>query len=794
MKTLSVYLTVAFLILSALVSAQCTLTGKVIDKHSREGVAYANVSLIAVNDSSLVTGTISNNSGSFKIKNIAAGNYHVKISFIGYQPRIISNVLLESGTRNIGETEIQLLTENLAEVTATSNKLPLSYKVDRKVIDAESFPAADAAIDLLENVPSVQVDLDGNLTYRGDGTFLVYINGHQVSNGTEKLRQLSTSRIDRIEIITNPSAKYDADGTAGIIQIILKKNRLEGYAINSSIKTNTLGGNELLFSIDNKTERSGWYVNGSWGKSIWGKTDETNEQSITSNNITYLSLSDMKTKYYQNKTYLELGFNYDLTDKDFIDFSGYLHPTVTREKYKQKGWYTEQEIDETGDTTTSSYYYDALTSSTYQYIGGTFTYEHAFNKSHSHLLSAYFDYSDFLSDFEKTEVDEKDYGSYNEREGYIKNENNEIEMEGRLNYKIPLGSKTTLESGAEMDADHIPEITSTSGTWDENSTLTKYDDDPANQVVDFTQNIYSTYVIFKREGEKLAIQLGARMEFTHRDIDYSYQTNAGEQVNTSTKKNFNDFFPSTHFTYNLTKNQQLYTSYSRRIKRPSYWNLIPIVQYNTLYTYYTGNGDLIPSYSNNWEVGYKKSWKRNFISGEFFARKTKNVMQNYTYTMSEDVLLFSPENVGKSTSIGVEFMAGINIFPWWNSNLSSNLYSYKLDIDFDDVDETQSEVKKSMRWNNTFVLPKSFTLKWDLNYKSPVTISQAKREGYFYSNLALKKEIMDGKWAFTAVYSDIFSSVEYTTNYYGDGFSITKHTDNQPYFSLKVAYSFDNQK
>ena len=794
MKTLFVYLTGIFLTLSTLTSAQCILTGKVIDNHTHEGIAYANISVLTVEDSSLVTGTISNNSGNFKIKDIKPGNYLVMISFIGYQQQLVDQITLKPGTFDIGETALQLLTKNIAEVTASTTKLPMSYKVDRKVIDAESFPEANAAIDLLENMPSVQVDLDGNLTYRGDGTFLVYINGHQVSNGTEKLRQLPTSRIDRIEIITNPSAKYDAEGTAGIIQIMLKKNRLEGYAINSSIKSNTLGGNEFLFSIDNKKERSGWYINGSWGKSVWEKTDETNEQSITTNNITYLSLSDMNTKYYQNKTYLELGFNYDLSDKDFIDFSGYLHPTVTREKYKQKGWYTENEIDGIGDTTTSSYYYDALTSSTYQYIGGTFTYEHAFNKSRSHLLSAYFDYSDFLSDFEKTEIDEKDFGSYSEREGYIKNENNEREMEGRLNYKIPLGSNTTIESGAEMDADHIPEITSTSGTWDENGTLTKYDDDPANQAVDFTQNIYSTFLIFKREGEKLAIQLGARMEFTHRDIDYSYQTNAGEQVNTSTKKNFNNFFPSTHFTYNFTKSQQLYTSYSRRIRRPSYWNLIPIVQYNTLYTYYTGNGDLIPSYSNTWEVGYKKSWKRNFISSEFFTRKTKNVMQNYTTTTTEDVLLFSPENVGKSTSIGIEFMAGINIFPWWNSNLSSNLYSYKLDIDLEDLQEIQSYWVKNSRWNNTFMLPKSFTLKWDLNYKSSVRTSQAKREGYLYSNLSLKKEIMDGKWAFTAVYSDIFSSVEYTTNYNGNGFSIIKHTDNQPYFSLKVAYSFDNQK
>ncbi len=796
MKTKKTFITILFLLFClAYSSAQkCTVRGKIVDKNSQAPIAYANIGLFSEGDSSLVTGTISNEKGIFSLENLKIGKYQIKISFIGYQSVVINHILLQPGTRDLGETALQVLSENLDEVTVVSTKPPMTYKVDRKVIDAGSFPGADAAIDLLENVPSVQVDLEGNLTYRGDGTFKVYINGHPVANGTEKLRQLPASRIDKIEVITNPSAKYDAEGTAGIIQVILKKNRLEGYAINTSLKSDTRGGYQWLFSIDNKKEKSGWYINSSIRKNFWDDYVKTREQAITDGETTYITSSEMKAKHGQMNSNIELGFNYDLSDKDYFDFSGYIDPMKTKQKNKEKGWVSEQVMNGNGETSDSSYYFNSLYNCNYQYIGGTLTYEHAFNKDRSHLLSAYIDYSGYVTDLFERQYDEQIYNSVTEREGFIGSEHKETMIEGKLNYKMPVAEKITMEAGAEINTDHIPRITSESGTFDVNKSITKYDDAPLNQTVDFIQDVYSPYILLKREGEKFAVQAGARVEFTNRRSDYSYDTDEGIRITMPDRNRFTDFFPSAHVTYNFSETQQVYVSYSRRIQRPYYWKLVPLEQYQTPYSYYTGNGNVLPSYTDAYETGYKKSWDKNFISVEFFTRQTKNVTQNFSRTSSGNMLVESPENVGKSWSTGIELMGGADIFPWWNSNLSTSIYSYKLDVNFEYIQKTQKQFKADTRWNNTFLLPKSFTLKWDLKYNSPYKNAQTKRNGYFYSNLALKKEFKDGKWGATIVYNDIFSSLEYTTTQTGDGFSIKTQTDVKPYFSLKLAYVFDNQK
>ena len=797
MKNKIFFLTIllsAFLNVNSYAQKGCSVTGKIVDKSSNKPISYANVGLFSKEDSTLITGTISNDDGIFSIENIKSGKYQVKISFIGYQSIIIDNVLLQPGTRDLGETTLQVLSENLDEVTVVSTKPPMTYKVDRKVIDAGSFPGADAAIDLLENIPSVQLDLEGNLTYRGEGTFKVYINGHPVANGTEKLRQLPSSRIDKIEVITNPSAKYDAEGTAGIIQVILKKNRLEGYAINTSLKTNTRGAYQWMFSIDNKNEKSGWYINTYWSEDVWDKYDETQKQKISSDKKTYVTNSEIKAKHGQTNSNIELGFNYDLTDNDYIDFSGYVNPMKTKQKNREKGWFTEQITNENDETTHSVYYLNSLYNCDYQYVGGTLTYEHTFNKDRSHLFSAYIDYSGYVTDLFERQYDQQIYDTFTEREGFVGLEHKETMIEGKLNYKIPLSKKITMETGAEINTDHIPEITSVSGTFDTNKNITRYNESPNNQTVDFIQDVYSPYFLLKRESKKLAVQAGARVEFTNRRSDYGYETEDGIHINTPDRKRFSDFFPSAHLTYNFSETQQLYISYSRRISRPNYWKLVPLKQYETPYSYYTGNGDVLPSYTNAYEAGYKKSWDKNFISAEMFTRNTKNVTQNYSRTSTGNMLVVSPENVGQSWSTGMELMGGADIFAWWNSNLSSSLYSYKLDVNFEDIQETKKQFKIDSRLNNTFLLPKSFTLKWDLIYNSPYKNVQTKRNGYFYSNLALKKEFNDGKWIATVVYNDIFSSLESTKITNGDGFSIKTYNNEEPYFSFKLAYVFDNQK
>ncbi len=786
-------LTILILISVNSFSQNCEVAGTVLDKVSHEPIAYANISLLSSNDSLLVAGAITDDSGHFLIDHIKNGYYKLKMSFIGYQTTIIDNVLLQPGKRDIGNTELQVLSENLEEINIKATKPPMTYKVDRKVIDAGSFPGADVAIELLENIPSVQLDLDGNLTYRGDGTFKVYINGHPVDNGTEKLRQIPTSRIEKVEVITNPSAKYDAEGTAGIIQVVLKKSRLEGYAINTSIKMNTLDGYRWMFSIDNKTEKSGWYVNTYIADNVWSKQSLVTEQSINSEDYFCEVYSDVDVKHGEKNANIELGFNFDLSDKDYLDFSGYIDPVKTKQKNIEKGWTTERIVNSTAEST-EKYYLNSQYSCDYQYIGGTLTYEHAFNEDHSHLLSAYIDYSGYITDLTERYYIEQAYNDATVREGYIGSEHNETMIEGEINYTLPINELFTMDIGGEINTDHIPKITSVSGSFDELKNITKNEDEPIDQKVDFIQDVFAPFVQLKREGEKFAFQVGARVEFTKRRSDYSYFTDAGNFIEIPDRNSFTDFFPSAHLAYNFSETHQMYLSYSRRIDRPGYWDLVPLEQYQSPYSYSTGNGDVLPSYTDAFEFGYKKSWDKNFVSADLFTRKTDNVRQRYTKTGDHNMLVISPQNVGCSWSTGVEFMGGLNIFSWWNSNLNISLYSYRLNVNYKDLDYSRDQFKTDSRWNNTFLLPKDFTLKWDVKYNSPFKNAQSTRDGYYVSDISLKKEFKDGKWMAIATFNDLFSSEEYDETQRGEGFSIVNHYDMKSYFSIKLAYVFDNQK
>ncbi len=794
MKKKSIFfLFYTFYISTTLPAQNCNVKGMIIDGLSKSPISYANIALFSLKDTSLLQGSITDDQGIFELKHIKTGNYRLKISFIGYQSIELNPLLLQPGTTDLGRTELQVLSENLKEITVSRDKAPLTYKVDRKVIDAGSFPGANVAMDLLENMPSVQLDFEGKLTYRGDGTFKVYVNGHPVANGEEKLRQMPASQIDRIEVITNPSAKYDAEGTAGIIQVILKKNRLEGYSISTSAKATTQGAYGWLFSVDQKRGKNGWYIQGNTGRDIQAKYDIQKEQFVYDDKNTYVTTNDNTVKKQEDETYLEVGFNHDITRKDYIDFAGYIYPRKSKHSTLESGKTTEKETEGDDILSETAYKLNSDAFYTYQYLGSTLTYEHAFNKKRSHMLSAYIDYSGYLQDLYQKQIDTKIYGSITERMGNIGTEHNEVIIEGKLNYSLPLSEKASFETGVQINTDHIPRITSENGNFDEDGTYTRFEDEAADQQVNFIQDIYAGYISLKRETKKISVQLGMRMEYTRRKTDYSYSDDNGDKITEPDRTTFTDFFPSAHLSYNFQNSQQIYCSYSRRIIRPNYWSLVPLLQYTSPYAYYRGNGDLKPAFSNSWEAGYKKSWNKNFVSFESFVRQTQRFMQNYYRTMSEDILIFSPENVGNSFSYGGELMTGVNIFPWWNMNVSATVYAYKLDIDFEETNETIHQVKTNSRLNNTFLLPKSFSLKWDLNYNSPIKNSQMSQDGYFVSDFAVNKSFLKDRWTATFVYNNLFTGNRYDQTTEGTDFLIKKRYRENSYVSFKIAYKLDNQ-
>lgn len=785
----------SFLLISFnLYSQKCTLIGKVFDSVTENPVCFSNAVLVSDGKDSTLMGTITDKNGFFKIDRIKPGKYHLEISFIGYKTLLINGLVLKTGVKNVGVVHLKEARELLNAVNVRSTKPGMVYKVDRKVIDAESFPEANVAMDLLENIPSVQVDFEGNLTYRGDGTFKVFINGNPVANGVEKLKQLPANKIDKLQVITNPSSKYSSEGSAGIINVILKKNRLQGYNISSTVYGNTWGSKYWRFSVDKKSERGGWYVNGNFAHYLWNKISKKETQEIESAGNKYINILDEDSKSGGNSNVIELGINYDLTDRDYIDFAGYIQPFNNTNFSNKEGEYRELELTKGGDILNKKEYKNLGDEDlSYKYVGATLNYRHSFNKEKTHYLAAFLDYSSYLSDLNEEYINSKQYADRVEREGYMGVEKNEIIISGKLDYSYSLSDKIKIEAGLKVETDHIPEVSSVSGTFDENIIITPFSFERLGQKVDFSQEIYSSYFAFKSEIGKLAYQLGIRVEKTERELDYVYKHNEGLK-NILAKKDFTDWFPTLHTTYSFSETHQITASYSKRIDRPNYWRLVPLKQYNDPFSYYTGNGNIIPSYTDSYDLGYKKSWNNDFIGIEIFAKSTSNVCELISRSISDNKFESKPENIGKSFSFGTEIMAGVDIFKWWNLNVSTTIYSYKLDVDIDGDKNKFSQFKYDGRLNNIFLLPKSFTLKFDVKYYSPMIYAQSKRDAYFFSNIAIKKGFKDNKWLVTISANDIFSTEEYSINYKGRGFVKNNDFNSKQYVALSIAYCFDNQK
>ena len=767
------------------------LTGIISDQISGIPIQYANVALCLEQDSLFIHGCISDERGRFELTNIAYGTYSLKVSFIGYDSYEMNNLLIDKKQLDIGQISMGISQQNLEEIEVKGSGTGIAYKVDRKVINAKEFPGADKAMDLLENVPSLQVGIDGKLTYRGDGNFIVYVNGRPEQNGEDKLRQISANRIQYVEIITNPTAKYDAEGTAGIIQVILKRNRLEGYAINTSIKVSSLGSKEWLFSIDQKSEKGGWYIEGQWDDYVDKKQKSTTKQLVTNSAGLLETLSNIDTKDYGNNSFVKFGFNYDLTEKDYLDFMVSGDPVRRSGISVNNGHYTESKRIGGNEESVETYNFDSWFAMYYRYLSAVTTYEHAFTKDRSHLLTAHVDYSTYLHPLKEEKRDVKEYANRTERLGYIAKEYNEIVFKTNVAYKNELSEKSKFEIGIKVDLDHIPKLTTESGMFRADNTIEAFSNEKSDQKVDFEQDVYAGFITFESSFGKLDYKLGFRSEYTDRQSNFSYKDENLQEILVPAEKRFVDFFPSLHFVYNFSEENQLSLSYSRRINRPDYWELIPLKRYETPYIYYTGNGNLLPSYVDAVEFGYMRSWENNFVSAEVFLRNTNDLIQSY-YTADENSrITWTKENVGNSLSTGVELMSGFDVSAWWKMNVSASLYSYRLDVKIENYKEEKWQ--GDIRFNNTFNITPSLSLRYQMVYQSPFVGAQTERDDFMFSNLAIRKSFFNRKWEAELAWANIFNSIKYNTTTKGTNLYVESHFEREPYVSVKLSYRFNNQ-
>ncbi len=765
------------------------IVGKVKDKSQGVPMQYTNVVLYRLPDSTMVDGTITGKDGVFKFKDVKNGHYFLKIHFIGFQIRTVGGIVLSGKKKEVKLPVIFLEPESstLQGVEVKSSRSRISYQVDKKVVNVtkDLMASAGSAVDVLENVPSVDVDIEGNVTLRGSSNFTVLINGHpSVLEGNDALQQIPASSIQRIEIITNPSAKYDPEGVGGILNIILKKDKNLGIngIINASAGTkNKYRGNAL---IGYRTKKINAFVSADGNYRDFNMKVTSDDQTFfpDTTNFRHTLIDGVRNRKGFG---LSGGLDYYPDKKSTLSLSG---------KYGGYGYgmdNTSKRYIYTLPATTDSYSKSLSHSGRwghYYNVQGDFL--HKFNNL-GHQIEAFAYYSGRSSDDQENQSDYQTDSVWNDiglepsslRTTTLDTSSN---LRLKLDYALPIGKKGKFETGYQSrfyneNGQYTYETFDTAtGDWVSNENF--------KDVVDFKRNIHAAYVSFKDEYKNFGYEVGFRTEYTDRSVD----NNDGKKP--FLIKRF-DYFPSIHLSYQLPKNYQVYTSYSRRINRPGQWSLNPFPMIIDPYNIRVGNPELEPEYIDSYELGLQKIFSRSFLSFEAYYRKTTNKITRVRLLDTAGIIIHTSKNLNKDYAAGAELMANLKIVKWFGLNASFNIYNYRLVGNLEGSDVAANSVNWSMRTTASFYLKGQFRIQWMGIYRSPTATVQGTRKGFFYTNLAVRKDFFKRKLNLTLTARDLLGTARYESTASGNGFySHMTFRREWPIVTMTVAYIINNYR
>jgi len=759
-----------------------SISGKVIDQDAGQPMEYATVTLLSYPDSSLLGGIAADVSGSFNLNVKQPGRYILKVGFIGYK-RFQQEVTLGADSRHLdmGEVHLYPLAANIDEVTVRANEHAVEYQIDKKVIHVEEQYTAISgnAVDVLENVPSIQVDIEGNVSLRGNSNFTVLIDDRPtVLDANDALQQIPAGMIKDIEIITNPSAKYDPEGTAGIINIVTKKRTLEGISgiTHLDVGWGDKYGGDFLLNYRNA------HYNVYFGADYQDRTYPgfIEEESRTYGpDTTFYLLSDGDRQRSRKSYSGRLGFEWFPDDRNTFSLSA---------RYGSRGGESRSQTNyqEWNSLITGRSVYDSRESSD---RGGGFF---AINSEYTRQFSSKDHKLDLQAMFYRREGEDNSINLLRNTEDVIRSGQKSLEggpgtgFRYRINYMQPFSEAFNIEVGAQGRLGDSEE-------WNEmyyyNNTSGEYDlQERFSHESVYAQSTHAGYALASGEWNSLGYQLGLRGEYTYRDI-----------LLQTTGENFNinrwDYFPTLHFSYQLPDNHQLMASYSRRIDRPRGWFLEPFLTWSDAYNVRRGNPDLQPEYINSWEMGYQKEFDRNSVSMEVYYRSTRNRIERIRSVYEENVMLQTFENVGIDYSLGTEVMLNMNLNTWWETSLTGNFYDYRVKGRLNQVDFDKHSFTWSLRWNHIFNITDNMRLQLNPYYSSPEVEAQEKESGYFAMHGAVRQSFMNNKLNFTLQVRDVFGTARHESEINGaDFYSYRLYRHESPIVMLNLTWRINNYR
>lgn len=768
-----------------------TISGVVLDKSSNVPMEYTSIALYNLKDSSLVTGTVTDQSGVFQLTDLPFGRYYLELHFVGYNKTTTDPVMITPDSKKVdlGEIELALNTKLLDEVEIVADQRRVEYKIDKKVVNvSEDLSAAGGtAVDVLENTPSVSVDIEGNVSLRGSSNFTVLINGKPtVLDAADALRQIPASSIQNIEIITNPSVKYDPDGNGGIVNVILKKQLEKGTTgiVNASVGLNHKYRFDAL--LNRRVGKLNYFIGGGYNDNLYDGTLLREQRTFGS------SLGDQYVDasgdfdFIRGGGQLKGGVNYDFSPKSNMAFEANAGTyTFGIDRTNSSHEYT---IPATEDT----YFLNTdVMSRTGQYYSGNMNFTRTFDTAaHKIVAMAYFSQQsgDGIEELEYHETDE----NYIIQPGELSQKNRNVETGTSLEYRLQVDYSKPLKNGT-LEAGYQARIDDNI----EDFVYQEYDPDTdswnsvgeSSSEIDFYRNIQSGYIQYGGQFRKIQVQAGLRGEYTHRLIEY-------ENFNSSYEINRFDYYPTLHLARQFENDHQVMLSYSKRVNRPRGHYLDSIPSYIDKQTVRIGNPRLEPEYVNSFELGYQKGWSKNFLAFEAYYRNTDNLITRVTqFDEASGIFYQKFENINEDHVVGSEIMANWQFAKWFNLNASTNVYYYNIQGELFGEDINNSSISWRANSNATFTLSPLSRIQTTIGYHGPSVTAQGTSEGMYYVNLAVRQDLFKRKLSATLQVRDLFGSMKREFTASGPGFSQYVLMQSEPrVIMLSLSYKINNYR
>ncbi len=759
------------------------ISGRIYDSQQGAPIEYANIILYKQADSSQVTGTISDAGGNFHLDQLRPDVYYMEIYFIGYHTKIVHDITLRPPKMQLDLGKINIKQTALAgkAVVVEGEKAPITYKIDKKVIDVSQQHTAisGSAVDVLENVPSVSVDIEGNVSLRGSSNFRVLIDGRPtIMDAADALEQTPASTIDNIEIITNPSAKYDPEGTAGIINIILKKNQGQGRSglVDLDAGVNNKYGGSIL--METKDDNYSLTLGLDYGNRKYTGNDRDINRT-THDGVTSVITSTGASDHGRESGGFRGGLSIDLTPSNLLTLN------ARYGKGSHSGG-SDQNFDQLPSPDAAHLLYTSANSSDRSgtHLSLNSTYLHRFARK-GHELTGQLSFRQRTGD--EASVDELFDADNLLTSGRRSTESGPSkEIQAKLDYTLPLSETNKFEAGYSSELNRSNED---NGFWQYDTLLNDYRFySQFSHNNDYTRDIHAAYALYAGEWNRIGYQAGLRGEYTYRRMQL-----VGENREFTIDRT--DLFPTLHMSYQFTGGQQMMASYTRRIDRPRGYFLEPFETWEDAYNVRVGNPGLKPEYIDSWEMGYQTYFGRNVFSTEFYYRITNNKINRIRSVYDQNVTLHTIENVGKDYSFGSELMLNIDLTRKWNLNLMGNVYNYRVQGALYGDSFNRESFNWSTRFNNSYRLTGTTMIQLNGRYNSPTVSSQGRREGFFVTSLAVRQDLLNKQLSATLQVRDLFDTGRFEfTSEAADLYSYSYHTREAPIVMLNLRYNINNYK